>query len=662
MNYLNYPRIHFSGTYQANPSTINNTPNNWDPLFYPAPNELEKVELYWNPRGDGGFTLKEDCIVTQVDYADGTSANTPEKDAIIGQPVKAIFKSSFPLQSALVDLDPMQQNVSEIWAMTLQIGGDDANLTGNVPNVPFNGIWAQCQGPNAPRNSESGSAVFQVKMKDVTQTGLPNGSKFLTYFQENPSAFLSLNVNTNGHNNTPHNYLFNDDTFAEMKAANISNLVLDQMAGMKNLFQLYAHKEVGEKSVPFPGNPGMVPTEKFVKYMLQQYLTVEQFNNNIDTILQITATAYQGVHTYDYLEGMITGTVGPSSTNDPNYFVPSRMLAPTPNSSAFNAPFDIDENGIISLNLGNALPTETPGKNLYQKKLGALWLVGFPHGEISIQKMEQLVRIPYDEPDFVTSKAGIFTFKLEGDWSETPLGIFSVSSNDLTEMILLAEDQNGNYLRADQFVYRMNPGFDTTSDFPRGETNTVNIHALKFGKPVADGTEISLVMKTENEAINYTVQTQGTSGTLGVKNLSIPQDILSFPKSVKTENGIATFDMSCQDPGNPRGYVDGQVYFLDYNFSSNPIQMDPNDIVSVMVYDQTVAEDATDVLAKFGRLYKVMGFLADDEKIEEVDMRNMIKTLLQRPMADLVHMPVTRDLSAAARNKIVKWVDHLNNS
>jgi len=661
MNYLNYPRIHFSGTYQANPSTINNTPNNWDPLIYPSPNELEKVELYWNPRGDGGFNLMNDCFVTQVDYADGTSATNSEDDAIIGQPVKAVYKPSFPLQSALVDLDPMQQNVSEIWAMTLQIGGDDANLTGNVPNVPFNGIWGQCQGPNAPHNSESGSAVFQVKMKDVTQTGEPSGSKFLTYFKENPSAFLSLNVNTNAHNNTPHNFLFDPDTFASMKAANVPELVLNKMAGMKNLFQLYKQKNVEVECKLVPSHPGLVPTEIFVKYMLKQYLTLEEFNDNIDTILQITATTYdRSAHTYEYLEGMITGTVGPSSASEPAYFVPSRLMFPTPKSIAFYAPFDINENGIISVNLGNALPTETPGKNLYQEELGELWLVGFPHGEISIENMEQLVRIPYEEADFISKKAGVFTYKLEDDWSETPLGIYSIPTKDLSRTILLAEDQNGYYLRADQFVYRMNPGYDTTIEFPRGKTNTVNIHALKFGKPVADGTEISLTMKTENEAISYTVQTQGTSGTLGVENLSIPQNILSFPKSVKTENGIAAFDMSCQDPGNPRGYIDGQVYFLDYNFASHPITMDPNDIVSVMVYDQNVEEDATKILVKFGRLYKIMGFLTNEEEI--VDKRNVIKTLLQRPMADLVHMPVTRDLSAAARNKIVEWVDEFNNS
>lgn len=46
MSYFNYPRLHFSGKFKASPSTINNTPNNYDPLVYPSPDVLQKVELY----------------------------------------------------------------------------------------------------------------------------------------------------------------------------------------------------------------------------------------------------------------------------------------------------------------------------------------------------------------------------------------------------------------------------------------------------------------------------------------------------------------------------------------------------------------------------------------------------------------------------------------
>ena len=656
MSYLSYPRIHFSGTFQSSPSTINNTPNNYNPLVYPTPNDLDQVELYWNPRGDGGFALMDDCVVRQVDYADGTTATTAAEDAIIGQPVKAVFKPSFPLQSAMVDLDPMQQNVSEIWALRLQIGGDDANLTGDVPNIAFNGIWIQCQGPDAPRSSASGSAVFQVKMNNVVANGSSNDSKFLAHYADNPTNNLSLNVNTNGHNNSPPSYGFNDSTFSQMSLDGVPESVLTKMEPMKSLFQ-------NSDSSGKPMNIGDIPTEIFVKFMLQQYLSVEEYNDNIDIILKVTALRYIPSTSYLFTQGMITGTVGPSSSDEATYFVPSRMMVPT-NDTAYYAPFNIDDSNVITLNLGNSLPTNTPGNDILSSKLGDIWLVAFPGGDISPNNATRLFQIGIDGEDFLAQGAGFVSSPLDEDWSSTPLGILSIVNDggSLSETILLAENEEGLYLRADQFVYRMNPGFETTNDFPRGRTNTVNIHALQFGKPVPDGTEINVQMMTETEAEKYTVNTLGTGGTKGIKNLSIPQDALTFPTSVKTVNGVASFEMTATDPGNPREYVDGQVYFLRYNFQSNQIKKDANDLVSVMVYNQEVEAEASDVLNKFGRLYKIMDFLTNEDTITQIDMRNMIKTLLQRPMDNLVHMPVTRDLSAAARNKIVAWVDALNNS
>ncbi len=89
---------------------------------------------------------------------------------------------------------------------------------------------------------------------------------------------------------------------------------------------------------------------------------------------------------------------------------------------------------------------------------------------------------------------------------------------------------------------------------------------------------------------------------------------------------------------------------------------DVNDIISVLVYDETVELAALDILAKWGRLYKIMSFLTDKAKVEQIDLRNMIKLLLEKPFTELVHMPVTRDLGAAARAKIVNWINELNNS
>jgi hypothetical protein len=674
MSYFDYPRLHFSGRFKASPSTINNTPNNYDPTIYPTPNQLQDVELYWNPKGNGGFAFA-DCVVTRVDYADGTSSTTPAEDPIIGQPFASIKNPSFPLEAGLVDLDPMQQNVSEIWAMGIQIGGA-ANLVGKFTAISFYAIWGQAQGANAPHSSASGSGVYQSTLKDIQLNGDAGTSRFLKHFADHPASKLSINFNLNTHNNKPPIWRFNSETFQAMQQAGVPSSVLKKIEPMQQLVQ-----NLDENFQPVKGSPrGDVPVLDFVLFMLQQYLTTAEYNANIDTIVKTTEVSYTGATTEDFLYGLTTGTVGPACDAEPTFFVANRMMNPQGASGnpTYFAPFVLSGDGkTISLNLGNSLPTELPGTTPWSAKLGQLWLVAFPTGAISVDDAKRLVEIPYADPGFITQRAGLFTAKLDADYSQTPLGLLSVFPDATANRVMLAEDPNGYYLRADQFVFRMNPGVPSTADSPRGETARAGIHALKFGKPVPDGTSITVTMMTEEQAETYTAGTLGTSGTNGIKNLSIPQEALNLngqphspnqPYSVTatTTGGVACFDLTCTPPGNPRKYLDGQIYFLKYGFAdptiSNGYIQDPNDLISVQVYDEITELEAPDVLAKFGRLYKIMNFLTDREKISQIDLRNMIKLLLEKPFTELQHMPVTRDLGASARKKIIDWINALNNS
>ncbi len=679
MSYLDYPRLHFSGGFKASPSTINNSPNNYSttpndvsPVFYPSPNELENVELYWNPKGDGGFGLVN-CVVTRVEYAQGEFATTPEEDAIIGQPVTSLRHGTFPVDSAMVDLDPMQQNTSEIYAMRLQIGDDSANLTGSFPNTAFNAIWFQAK--DGPGSSASGSAVFQANLNGLTPSGAATGSRFLQYFSDNPTATLSVNFNTYCHNNAPHSYAFTEATFKTLAKNGVAASTLLKLAPMKGMFQ---NATENPDQTLTPKNPGYIPTKEFATYMMQQYLSVEEYNDCIDTVLEYTATPYTGATTEDFLFGLATGTAGPAAQDSPTYFVQSRMMTPSnPNpmaAAAYFAPFYIDSDNYITINLGNSLPTSQPGSTPDSGRLGILELVAFPPATVGEDQPTSILQIDYSE-SLITQQAGFFRAKLNEDYSNVPLGITSTVAGG-APTVLLAENPSGYNMRADQFVFRMNPGATTTPSYPRGETATAKIYVTKFGQPAPDGTEVFMQMMTQAEALSYTKNTLGTSGTNGIKNISVPQDALKMAggalvdghwrATATTVNGVASFDLSCVDPNNPRVYVDGQIYFLQYGFADATIQgtfkQDPDDIVSVQVYNQNTDPAAPDVLKKFGMLYKIMGFLTNEQGVEQIDMRNMIKLLLQRPFDQIQHMPLTRDMSDSERTKIVAWIDSLNNS
>ena len=104
-SYLSRPRIHFSGGFQADVSTVNNIPEN----FREGANLTGN--LAWNPLGTGEFRLFN-TTVTSVVYINGTNSMT---DPIVGLP---IFNSDILTSGKLVDLDVDDQLIKgEIWGM-----------------------------------------------------------------------------------------------------------------------------------------------------------------------------------------------------------------------------------------------------------------------------------------------------------------------------------------------------------------------------------------------------------------------------------------------------------------------------------------------------------------------------------------------------------------
>src|SRR6185503_12185970 len=82
MSYLDSPRIHFRGWFQADVSTINNDVRFFqDESFVPAYQELN-ANGSWNPQGTGIFRIL-DCYVTGG-FLDGRAISTPADDPVIG--------------------------------------------------------------------------------------------------------------------------------------------------------------------------------------------------------------------------------------------------------------------------------------------------------------------------------------------------------------------------------------------------------------------------------------------------------------------------------------------------------------------------------------------------------------------------------------------------
>jgi hypothetical protein len=127
MSYLGFPRLHFSGQFQADPSTVNNNPTNFnDKTFTPIDQQpgADGINGSWNPAGKAYWRLRN-CRVQSLYYSDGTYCDDSGLDPLLGLPLQ---DSRGRVSGKLVDLDPEQQMVSEIWGLQIRLGED------GVPN------------------------------------------------------------------------------------------------------------------------------------------------------------------------------------------------------------------------------------------------------------------------------------------------------------------------------------------------------------------------------------------------------------------------------------------------------------------------------------------------------------------------------------------------
>lgn len=198
MSYLDVPRLHFSGIFIANPSTINNTPQNFDPTVAITPqNEA------WNPNGNHAWKLS--C---QVRTAVDTSGSVKSLDPIIGSVVRSIDQ---PVVAKLVDLDTEQQMVSQIWGMKVKVAVSDTEFfIGDFQVVCFNDIFFR-----VPQGQPDGmfSAYYQSVLNNVTWSSKIS-SPFLKQLQKASPNTLSIKFVVDGYNDDSTSPTFNQGRVA----------------------------------------------------------------------------------------------------------------------------------------------------------------------------------------------------------------------------------------------------------------------------------------------------------------------------------------------------------------------------------------------------------------------------------------------------------------
>lgn len=551
MSYLAPLRLHFSGRFQAAPSTVNNDPNHYNNETFQPEFQLPGNDGgSWNPRGNADWRLLG-CRVSSAFGADGQPVWAD--DPVLGL---IVADSDRQVAAKLVDLDPEQQLVSTIWGLEVRIAQPDGStvVRGRFAAAPFTDIWDRAKSPGTGGDLFA-CAAYQSVLTEIEWSDV-SGSAMLTQLQAASagSGLLSIKFNVDGYN--------------------------------------------------------------------------------------LNATSP------NFTTGRIVGTIGAAGPNEPRHFVAGRQMLATasPQSRFFDpagavnfCPAVVDEEQPqVLIDLGNALQTTLPGGPLENN--GTLTLSYQP------------------TTDAVPTMLGTIDY-LAASWYERTAGVVALPATpeqltalEQAALVLTLSDiptptseaADGRYVRADELVHRLDPG----------ETVEVAVVATRFGRPEPAATIIAV-----NDPSGLQQAPPGTELAVSYPQTLAPTD----------ERGRTTLAITASDPGNPRQFIDGQIYGVRVLFSDTPASavLDPWLFVNALVFDKFVPHepitwngDLHPIFQQYANLYPVMDLFLDLSDYESVCAnRELLRLAFGLDVNDPNAMPVTRDLSKAKRAAILTWLD-----
>ena len=565
MSYLDLPRFHLFGNFFATPSTINNVTPNYDASTTltnsrTGTNNNPQIPLGavgWDPSGQALF--KVDVGVTAVAGADGTLVSSD--DALIGA---RLASAGDRTNGKIVDLDPDQQNISQVFGLTVQLTAANGTVlfTGTVAPCALTELWSRTVG-GQPQSIATAGGMYQTVI-EVSSWGDISGSPVLQALRERAGDSLSIKWNLDGFN--------------------------------------------GNRTSP------------------------------------------------GFSSGRMTATIGPASPGEPRHFLAARRLD-VPNEAVprhpqlWFAPFKVDagRNRLV-LDLGNSVATTTPG--------GSFAVTTLPVSVDVYGEATTVGEVDYTLAHYQTY-AGVFELALTPKQVESVQGLslgITVEGTDGTTYRIL-EPENGVRVGADLSFLRLN----------LGQWEEVTFYATRFGAPHA-GFPVDLGFSDQQGAMR-----DGSLGPLG----NDPQGGLTWspPHPVTGPDGsvVVTFTGGSTAPKAPwrtENDIDGQVYFVSGNWS--PAALDGGGVVPVtaLVFDEyqpksnppTWWGDIEPIMYQYARLYPGMRQIMDISDYGTLTGNGLanarrVMAVMQLPIDDPNHMPVTRDLSASRLKAYVDWVE-----
>jgi hypothetical protein len=223
--------------------------------------------------------------------------------------------------------------------------------------------------------------------------------------------------------------------------------------------------------------------------------------------------------------------------------------------------------------------------------------------------------------------------------------------------VLVQETLGGLYVRADDFVCRIEPN----------KSVAVDLYASQYGVPLST----TVMLGSNTGAMGGTgAGNRPLNPPVPTPDIATPTNGARWPATLATDahgRAVLTVNASELNPQYPRGYIDGQLYGIGYKLAQRPIDSFDNfwNFITVLVFSPFQAPtapawfpDIQPILQQYGNLYPIMSrhlvALGDYDSV--VEHLKILELAFSLPIEDPNHMPVTRDLSDAKRDMILKWM------
>jgi hypothetical protein len=367
--------------------------------------------------------------------------------------------------------------------------------------------------------------------------------------------------------------------------------------------------------------------------------------------------------------GRMVGAIGPWFDGEPETMSPSRKLygiATVGQSVYFKSTNFILNSDKVTFDFGQSFPiSNSLGRIDFSQHLIAAVshkaLTNQPAAPITIPEGDFTIlnKITYETGDnWLMDTGGIVSIDINADGVEKLKDnqLLLLTINASGEYVVLAREAiEGYVLKADNFVQRIDAD----------QSSFVRFYAWKWGIPMPKG-DIKISLQAP------TAMTPISSGNpiYFVPGNNYPPEGIRFEKTVKTdENGIAEMKLTGNHIDQPRDYLPGQLYFLDYALanvdSENTSGLIP-DMVNVhlrsyfKIPEKPVWEDIAYEMTQFSNLYPIMSkyFIDLSDPHALIANKEILTFAFTRDITDPLYMPVTRDLSDAKRLTILKWLQN----